>query len=113
MWAALAMGRRCSDESYWVHPSAADAAVHAGAALRGAQDLDMMVSVAVGYYGVHTALTGKRAEALLFFSSSNTYLCCGCCMHRALRRELVSSTAVNRLARAGVLIGRVVSLVGG
>ena len=60
VWAGVVAARRCCDESYWVHPSAADAAVHAGAALRGAQDRGMMVSVAVGHYGVQAALAGKR-----------------------------------------------------
>ena len=62
MWAGVVMGGRCADESYWVHPSAADAAIHAGAALRGPQEVGMMVSVSVGYYGVQTALTGKHPQ---------------------------------------------------
>ena len=56
--ATLDMGERCGDEGFWVHPSAADAAVHAGAALRARDENGIMVSVAVGYYRAQHALQG-------------------------------------------------------
>lgn len=63
VWAALELGPRRSDEGFWVHPAAADAAIHAGAALRGSGEKGMMVSVAVGYYGTRHALQGAQAIA--------------------------------------------------
>jgi hypothetical protein len=41
-----------------VHPAGADAAIHAGAALRKQEDKGMLVSVALGYYGAQEALKG-------------------------------------------------------
>jgi hypothetical protein len=61
------MPERCGDGGFWVHPAAADAAIHAGAALRGQREAGMMVSVAVGYYGARQALQG--AHACLFCSA--------------------------------------------
>ena len=43
-----------------VHPAGADAAIHAGAALRKQEDKGMMASVAVGLYSAQEALEGKR-----------------------------------------------------
>lgn len=42
-----------------VHPAGADAAIHAGAALRKEEDKGMMMSVAIGYYGAQNALQGE------------------------------------------------------
>lgn len=52
MWRWLILGRM------QVHPAGADAAIHAGAALRKQEDKGMMMSVALGYYGAQEALKG-------------------------------------------------------
>ena len=43
-----------------VHPAGADAAIHAGTALRKEDDKGMLVSVALGFYGAKEALKGKH-----------------------------------------------------
>ncbi len=48
----------CADQSFWVHPTVADAAIHAGAALRGSDQTGMMVSVSIGHYGPLAAMHG-------------------------------------------------------
>lgn len=50
----------CADLSFWVHPAFADAAIHAGAALRSSDQTGMMVSVSIGYYGPQHAMHGAR-----------------------------------------------------
>ena len=52
----------CSDQSFWVHPTVADAAIHAGAALRGNDQTGMMVSVSIGHYGPQAAMHGTLAS---------------------------------------------------
>lgn len=47
-----------------MHPAGADAAIHAGAALRKQEDKGMMASVAVGLYGAQEALKGKRTHLM-------------------------------------------------
>jgi hypothetical protein len=48
----------CADLSFWVHPAFADAAIHAGAALRSSDQTGMMVSVSIGYYGPQRGMHG-------------------------------------------------------
>lgn len=43
-----------------MHPAGADAAIHAGTALRKENDKGMLVSVALGFYGAKEALKGKH-----------------------------------------------------
>ena len=43
-----------------MHPAGADAAIHAGAALRTEEEKDVLVSSSVGYYGAQNALQGMR-----------------------------------------------------
>ena len=43
-----------------MHPAGADAAVHAGAALRKQEDKGMMASAAIGLYGAQEAFKGKH-----------------------------------------------------
>ena len=52
IWRWLILGRM------QVHPAGADAAIHAGAALRKQEDKGMMMSVALGYYGAQETLKG-------------------------------------------------------
>lgn len=42
-----------------MHPAGADAAIHAGAALRTEGEKDILVSSSVGYYGAENALQGE------------------------------------------------------
>lgn len=58
VWTEMEVQDGVCDQSYWVHPTVADAAIHAGSALRGKEQTGMMVSVAIGYYGAQTALQG-------------------------------------------------------
>lgn len=53
-----------ADASFWVHPSITDAAIHAGAALRGSKQTGMMVSVSIGYYRPQRAMRGAPFRAL-------------------------------------------------
>ena len=57
VWAALA-ARGLGDQGFGVHPALADAAIHAGAALRGRAEGGSMVTVAIGCYAVQHALAG-------------------------------------------------------
>ena len=50
----------CADLSFWVHPAFADAAIHAGAALRSSDQTGMMVSVSIGYYRPQHAMRGAQ-----------------------------------------------------
>ena len=42
-----------------MHPAGADAAIHAGAALRAEEEKDILVSSSVGHYDAQNALQGK------------------------------------------------------
>ena len=59
VWGCIDLGWR-DQQGYWVHPAAADSAIHAGAAARLASDTGMMVSVAVGSYAPAAALEGSQ-----------------------------------------------------
>lgn len=54
-----------ADQSFWVHPAAADAAIHAGAALRGRDQTGMMVSVSIGHYSPRRAMHGAPSSSAL------------------------------------------------
>ena len=54
-----------ADQSFLVHPAVADAAIHAGAALRGQDQTGMMVSVSIGHYGVQRAMHGAPPSSAL------------------------------------------------
>lgn len=59
VWGCIDLGWR-DQQGYWVHPAAADSAIHAGAAARLASDTGMMVSVAVGSYAPASTLKGSQ-----------------------------------------------------
>ena len=59
VWGCIDLGWR-DQQGYWVHPAAADSAIHAGAAARPASDTSMMVSVAVGSYAPASTLKGSQ-----------------------------------------------------
>lgn len=61
--------RHQDDSGYHVHPTATDACIHAGAALRAASDTGMMVSVALGFYGVQDPLRGPEGHVGVQLSS--------------------------------------------
>ena len=59
-----------------MHPAAADAVIHAGAALRTEEEKDILVSSSVGYYGAQNALQGKCCRSSA--SAVSPHISSGC-----------------------------------
>lgn len=72
VWAALA-ARGLGDQGFGVHPALADAAIHAGAVLRGRAQGGSMVTIAIGCYAVQHALAG--APSMLKHCEPEKQLC--------------------------------------
>ena len=64
VWAALA-ARGLGDQGFAMHPALADAAIHAGAVLRGQDQGGSMVTVAIGCYAVQHALAGAPSISIM------------------------------------------------
>ena len=64
VWAALA-ARGFGDQGFGMHPALADAAIHAGAVLRGRAEGGSMVTVAMGCYAVQHALAGVPSISII------------------------------------------------